>query len=129
MIHTCQKLTVFSLGTPIRQRFTHVPCLRSYHSEKIGSRSIHQVKPGRARIVLGWLTAWKYLLLYTFFFFNYTIEVFWLFQNMSFVLSTFTNASCPRSHHMERTRTRLVALCVIREYLALFRSCRSWLTL
>ena len=27
-------------------------------------------------------------MLYTFFFFNYTIEVFWLFQNMSFVLSS-----------------------------------------
>ena len=70
------------------QRFTHIPCLRSYHSEKIGSRSIHQVKPGRARIVLGWLTAWKYLLLYPCFFFNYTIEVFWLFQNMTCVLSS-----------------------------------------
>ena len=39
-------------------------------------------------VVLGWLTAWKYLVLYTFFFlFDYTIELFWLFQNTSFVLS------------------------------------------
>ena len=62
MIYSCQKLTVFSLGTPIWQAFTNVPCLRSYHREKIGSRSIHEVKPGRARIVLGWLKDGKDLL-------------------------------------------------------------------
>ena len=31
--------------------------------EKTGTRSIPEVKPCRARIVPGWLTAWKYLVL------------------------------------------------------------------
>ena len=54
---------MFSLGTTICQRFTNVSCLRSHHKEKTGTRSILEVKPCRARIVPGWLTAWKYLLL------------------------------------------------------------------
>ena len=36
---------------------------------KTGTRSIPEVKPCRARIVPGWLTAWKYLLLLVFSFF------------------------------------------------------------
>ena len=59
MIYICQKLTVFSLGKPIWQRFTNVPCVRSYHRDKIadsdsertGSRSIPEVKRCRARIL------------------------------------------------------------------------------
>ena len=31
--------------------------------KKPGTRSIPEVKPRRARIVPGWLTAWKYLVL------------------------------------------------------------------
>ena len=57
MIYSCQRLTVFPLRTPIWQRFTKISCLRSYHRERTGSRSIPEVKPCRARIVLGWLTA------------------------------------------------------------------------
>ena len=40
MIYSCQRLTVFPLRTPIWQRFTKVFCLRSYHSERTGSRLI-----------------------------------------------------------------------------------------
>ena len=69
VIYSCQRLTDFALRTPIWQRFTKVSCLRSYHRERTGSRSIPEVQPCRARIVLGWLTAWKYLVLQTFFFF------------------------------------------------------------
>ena len=88
VIYSCQRLTDFPLRTPIWQRFTKVSCLRSYHRERTGSRSIPEVKPCRTRIVLGWLTTKKYLVLQTFFFlFDYTIELFWLFQNTSFVLS------------------------------------------
>ena len=87
MIYSCQRLTVFPLRRPIWQRFTKVSCLRSYHRERTGSRSIPEVKLCRARIVLRWLTAWKHFVLYPFFFFDYTIELFWLFQNTSFVLS------------------------------------------
>ena len=48
----------------IWQRFTNVSCLGSYHMEKkTGTCSILEVKPCRARIVPGWLTAWKCLVL------------------------------------------------------------------
>ena len=35
-------------------------CLRPYHVENTGSRPITEVKPGRAGLVLGWVTAWEY---------------------------------------------------------------------
>ena len=45
----------------------HVPsilhlslCLRPYHVEYTGSRLITEVKQRRARLVLGWVTAWEY---------------------------------------------------------------------
>ena len=34
--------------------------LRPYHREHTGSRPITEVKPGRAGLVLGWVTAWEY---------------------------------------------------------------------
>ena len=34
--------------------------LRPYHREYTGSRPITEVKPGRAGLVLGWVTAWEY---------------------------------------------------------------------
>ena len=34
--------------------------LRPYHRESTGSRLITEVKPGRAGLVLGWVTAWEY---------------------------------------------------------------------
>ncbi len=35
-------------------------CLGSYHVECTGSRPITEVKQRRARLVLGWVTAWEY---------------------------------------------------------------------
>ena len=35
-------------------------CLRPYHAESTGSRPITEVKQRRARLVLGWVTAWEY---------------------------------------------------------------------
>ena len=34
--------------------------LRPYHAEYTGSRPITEVKQRRARLVLGWETAWEY---------------------------------------------------------------------
>ena len=45
-------------------------CQRPYHLENTGSRSITAVKQGRARLVLGWETAWEHRVsLASFFFF------------------------------------------------------------
>ena len=38
-------------------------CLRPYHAENTGSRPITEVKQRRARLVLGWVTAWEYRVL------------------------------------------------------------------
>ena len=46
-----------------------VECLRPYHVENTGSRPITEVKQRRARLVLGWVTAWEYRVLQTFAFF------------------------------------------------------------
>ena len=35
-------------------------CLRPYHVENTSSRPITEVKQRRARLVLGWVTAWEY---------------------------------------------------------------------
>ena len=37
--------------------------LRPYHVENTGSRPITEVKQRRARLVLGWVTAWEYRVL------------------------------------------------------------------
>ena len=37
--------------------------LRPYHVESTGSRPITEVKQRRARLVLGWVTAWEYRVL------------------------------------------------------------------
>ena len=39
------------------------PCLRPYHVENTSSRPITEVKQRRARLVLGWVTAWEYRVL------------------------------------------------------------------
>ena len=38
-------------------------CLRPYHVEHTSSRQITEVKQHRAKLVLGWVTAWEYLVL------------------------------------------------------------------
>ena len=40
-------------------------CLRPYNVESTSSRLITEVKPHLARLVLGWVTAWEYLVLQT----------------------------------------------------------------
>ncbi len=40
--------------------FIENSCLGSYHVECTGSRPITEVKQRRARLVLGWVTAWEY---------------------------------------------------------------------
>jgi hypothetical protein len=37
-----------------------IKCLGPYHVESTGSRPITEVKQRRARLVLGWVTAWEY---------------------------------------------------------------------
>ena len=41
-------------------------CLGPYHVESTSSRPITEVKQHRAALVLGWVTAWEYAVLYTF---------------------------------------------------------------
>ena len=47
----------------------HVCCQRPYHVESTGSRPITGVKQRRARLVLGWVTAWEHRVLLNFFIF------------------------------------------------------------
>ena len=42
-------------------------CIRPYHVESTSSRLITEVKQHWAVLVLGWVTAWEYTVLYTFF--------------------------------------------------------------
>ena len=53
-----------------KRTFLAVCRQRPYHVESTGSRPITEVKQRRARLVLGWVTAWEHqVLLATFFFF------------------------------------------------------------
>ena len=47
----------------INVNFSPLRCLRPYHVENTGSRPITEVKQRRARLVLGWVTAWEYRVL------------------------------------------------------------------
>ena len=48
------------VSTETQQRFLLVfSCQRPYHVEHTGSRPITEVKQRRARLVLGWVTAWE----------------------------------------------------------------------
>ena len=50
---------------------------RPYHVESTGSRPITEVKQRRARLVLGWVTAWEHrVLLVTFFSFSFFFSFF-----------------------------------------------------
>ena len=46
--------------------YSTVRCIRPYHVENTSSRPITEVKQHRAALVLGWVTAWEYAVLYTF---------------------------------------------------------------
>ena len=58
----CRVIYTFPLRIVLAYKhFFHLhKCLRPYHQEYIGSRLITEVKPGRAGLVLGWVTAWEY---------------------------------------------------------------------
>ena len=43
--------------------FTSIFCLRPYHVENTSSRLITEVKQHWAMLVLGWVTAWEYMVL------------------------------------------------------------------
>ena len=43
-------------------------CIRPYHVENTSSRPITEVKQHWAALVLGWVTAWEYAVLYSFYF-------------------------------------------------------------
>ena len=64
---------MFSLKLYKRLFFT-VCRQRPYHVETTGSRPITEVKQRRARLVLGWVTAWEHrVLLATFFYYFFYI--------------------------------------------------------
>ena len=65
----------------------NVPCLRLWHREGSGTRSILEVKLAQARRVLGRVTDWRYLALWTVFFY-YTFDLLWLFHIRCFVPSS-----------------------------------------
>ena len=87
MRYSCGRLTVFSLGTPIWQRLTNVSCLRSYHSKK-NRASFHP----RSQNLSGEDSTWmvdclKISRIVHCLFFYYMVDLLWLFQKMSCVLS------------------------------------------
>ena len=61
--------------------FTYISRQRPYHVEYTSSRSITEVKQRRARLVLGWETAWEHWVLLVFFFF-FTFQILFLRQKV-----------------------------------------------
>ena len=57
---------------------------RPYHVESTGSRLITEVKQRRARLVLGWMTAWEHRVLLATFSFLF-LEAFIIFRVFFFV--------------------------------------------
>ena len=80
-------MTVFSQGTLIWQRFTNVSCLRTYYGKKrrdsFDPRRENLLR--KASICMGNLLGTPRVIV--FFFFYYMIDLVWLFQKRSFVLS------------------------------------------
>ena len=52
---------------------------RPYHVESTGSRPITEVKQRRARLVLGWVTAWEHRVLLATFFLFFSVRLFFSF--------------------------------------------------
>ena len=80
-----------------KRTFLAVCRQRPYHVESTGSRPITEVKQRRARLVLGWVTAWEHqVLLATFFSFSFffffslpdplaaSVIFFWTFRLLFF---------------------------------------------
>ena len=89
VVRRCFYLTSITLVLLLRlyERYiSSVCCQRPYHVESTGSRPITEVKQRRARLVLGWVTAWEHPVLLAFFFFS---------------LSLFSNLRCRGSPWMQ----------------------------
>ena len=56
--------------------FTYISRQRPYHVEYTSSRSITEVKQRRARLVLGWETAWEHRVLLAFYFLVLKLDFF-----------------------------------------------------
>jgi hypothetical protein len=59
----CPFLVEASLKLNMKNAQSHYVCLRPYHGEHTSSRLITEVKHHRAKVVLGWVTAWEFLVL------------------------------------------------------------------
>ena len=58
----------YSFGISIGTYLKMYSCIRPYHVENTSSRPITEVKQHWAALVLGWVTAWEYAVLYSFLF-------------------------------------------------------------
>ena len=70
VVRRCFYLTSITLVLLLRLYecyISSVCCQRPYHVESTGSRPITEVKQRRARLVLGWVTAWEHRVLLAFF--------------------------------------------------------------
>ena len=72
VVRRCFYLTAITLVLLLRlyERYISNVCRqRPYHVESTGSRPITEIKQRRARLVLGWVTAWEHRVLLAYFFF------------------------------------------------------------
>ena len=71
--------------------FSYVCRQRPYHVESTGSRPITEVKQRRARLVLGWVTAWEHRVLLANFFLFFSFFFFLFFFPRSFFPSSLSS--------------------------------------
>ena len=87
-------------------------CLQPYHIESTSSRLITEVKQCRGRLVLGWVTAWEYQLLYTFYMGLESAQLIIVLLNKNQIscIKSGNNVSilCLRPYHIESTSSRLI---------------------
>ena len=55
-----QNLSIYRMDQRLKVNLRRISRLRPYHVEYTSSRPITEVKQRRARLVLGWVTAWEY---------------------------------------------------------------------
>ena len=71
-----QLLPLFTHDSKDQGNFINTLRQRPYHVEYTSSRSITEVKQHRARLVLGWETAWEHRVLLAFYFFFFNLKLF-----------------------------------------------------
>ena len=81
--------------------FSLLECLRPYHVESTSSRPITEVKQHWAKLVLGWVTAWEYLVSQTNTFFITFFSSY--FHIMHLIYATLSFGKCLRPYHVEST--------------------------